>query len=482
MKKIRVFSFAIVILMLLLSIPIPIFSETVRPSDIAKTDIMDDLKVLEAYVGHEDEFLKNAELDYCDIIEFLEMGYSYDNNKKALYWIYVYNPSGKAIVTDSGENLISIMAGTTGESNPKPIRKYKLSFHSKSDDNVFYKFKVLGDNTFEAEVEKGVRHYTITDLEFQYEGTTDGVSVKCSGLWSYSGYDVNCGRGGTNQKSTLEWKSTNIVTLELDLNPASWKSVSSDKGYGYSYELHSVYFAVPDEIIKKYGDPDDAYKGLVQVDGTYENYKLSGISTTNDSFYTQAMNCGSVDCDVSSVDFGFKTAEHLHNNLLGKQYFDVMYGYNSKAFPLQMSYCQNYLYGIWVDKYLSTFGNVFRGESSGIKEESLRTQIKSLINDNRFVSSSGSYSENAFCVKTDKNVNLVDNMAFYASRGNLTGMIYGFFTGDKVLMGKEEYSSVEPLIAVNESYILTTKKEEISDTHFIQEEEVEKIVENLYFS
>ena len=239
----KIIAFAILLVLCFSALPMSIFARTVVPDNIHTTNVMDDLLKMEAY--SKDKFPINENADYCDIIDLIEWGYDYSGKTSdyALF-LYIYNPSTKEIDTTKGyKNRIQLRSAPLEESvagGDTPWEKYQLTFVNKSEDNLFYKFKLDVPQSYMRKPDKTKRIYQIADVEFIFKGESKSRSCGASGLWIYTGYQEYHGDGGNNTYSTLWWDSTNLLTVDLDVRSASWKTATSDKGQGivFSRSVH----------------------------------------------------------------------------------------------------------------------------------------------------------------------------------------------------------------------------------------------------
>src|SRR5699024_9599028 len=83
------------------------------------------------------------------VINFVEYCYSYKANMRGNYglYVYVYNPKGLNLSTNSKSNKIQMAVSYDEDGNPNDYAKFDLQFLSKSEEsnykNLFYKFKVI---------------------------------------------------------------------------------------------------------------------------------------------------------------------------------------------------------------------------------------------------------------------------------------------------------------------------------------------------
>lgn len=259
-------------------------------SNIDNTRVYEDLQTMGTDLSL---YKPSSELRTPKIIEFLEYAYDQNNNQSDFgLYLYVYNPSTDKVVTNSQYNTVQISTRSTA-GNVTSNKKYKLQFISVSTsedgeglDRLYYKFKVATDPLLLTNLSKDRRVYDVVDLELQYEGEYNPRSANvsnsyiCTGYQAYHHTDPHTGK--LLDTSTHYCVAQNLETIEIELHPATWKTISSDKGDHYQYEVSSVYFSIPDYYLEKYGNmADEDFKGLYAVDGEWYEYKINGIVSNN---------------------------------------------------------------------------------------------------------------------------------------------------------------------------------------------------------
>ena len=454
----KIIAFAILLVLCFSALPMSIFARTVVPDNIHTTNVTDDLLKMEAY--SKDKFPINKEADYCDIIDLIEWGYDY-SGKTVDYalFLYIYNPGCKEIdMSKAYKNRIQLRAAPVKETvagGDTPWEKYQLTFVNKSENNLFYKFKIDVPQSYMRKPDKTRRIYEIADVEFIFKGETKSRSCGASGQWIYTGYQEYHDKGGSNKYSTLLWDSDNILTVDLDVKSASWKTATSDKGQGYQYEISSVYFAVPDTIIKEYGNPNDVYKGLREVEYYAENYKISGVSTKNQDFYETLEQYVNVDYNVYDVPFGFVTSPYKYSPSWSK------YGFNVDPF-LQIS--QFYV----IDELLDSYGNAFY-DVVGKGSENFVNSVTNRRDDGLLFAYPGSFSDKVNKVKSDGD----DLAKLISTRSAKEGSwnFWDFAKGVPKYNDEGEYEGIEPIVAVDESYIVRYEDTACGDKYFICNED-----------
>lgn len=266
------------------SISVYAFADFVSlPESMDGTNVIEDLKAMNVDLS---EYPRNPRADYVKIAKFVEFGYNYQGyqNDYGLY-VYVYNPTGKPI-QESDKNKIQIgLLNFNGRLISQ--KKYGLTMVSYSTEEtykyVFYKFKVNLYGSFYNDLNSGKRSYAISGIELKYSGNDNAIDYPIETTYSFTGFMAYHGLDPASNVSTLHCDMTELETVKVELHPATWKTLTSDKGVGYQYEVFSVYFAVDDYFVKKYGNLDDEnLHGLRAVRGVYDEYTVNGL-ISNDS-------------------------------------------------------------------------------------------------------------------------------------------------------------------------------------------------------
>ena len=178
-----------------------------------KTNVMDDLT--SSTVNGQPFDVKDYPYDedsQAQIVNFVEYCYSYKGNMQSNYglYVYVYNPQGLNISTNSKSNKIQMAVSYDSEGNPNDYAKFDLLFLSKSEDsnykNLFYKFKVadreINGTTFKDRVNSNERRYDVSGIELMEYGKVNAVEYSCGGSYIFTGYAEGYGPDPA-AKSTL---------------------------------------------------------------------------------------------------------------------------------------------------------------------------------------------------------------------------------------------------------------------------------------
>lgn len=479
----KALSLFFVLLILLSCFPTSIFA--VDYGLIEVSDVWEDLKKFGITYAN---YPYDPDAKHCRMLHFLEYGYDYNGNTAdyGLY-VYLYNPSGKPIDLYSQKHYIQ-MQTVSSSGISSGFSKYPLSICSYSTQegykHVFYKFRVDVDSSFMLKVDRGMRKYDISGIEVLYSGELSGKDFKVGGTYSYTGYMAYHG-ADKSQNDSLQHYVNDRITVDLELHPVTWKTKTSDKGAGMQYEMFSVYFAVPNDVIRDYGNVDDPTKGLVQVDGSFEEYKLNGLITDDPSFYDEVKQyLGKKVVFDSFYKKWIMSAVHLKVNYDASYPFAVIAGQagvdapsdkywnygigevppvpsiDSMTFALQ--YSGSEFNGISSTSFLSEF-NAFRNELGyfyAMKEKDMEQGTKRGF-QYYSVSNKDAYGNS---------IDLSNKIASFASRGD--NKFVAWLRGDADLIDQDEvYSAITPIIAVDAKDLTSLNSVGISNAYFMQESE-----------
>ncbi len=249
------------------------------------TDVLDDLK--SSTIDGETFNLKMYPYDEkgsLRIINFVEYCYSYRKNMRTNYglYIYVYNPQGINIDVNSKRNKVQMAIAYDESGNPVDYAKFTLECVSVSSGdyrNLFYKFKVIDkeiDGSYiDDRVNSNERQYDISGIELLTYGDSNAIDYSVGLSYRFTGYSVGYGPDPI-AKSTLDWSCKEIETLYLHVNHTYYRTKTSSKGEGYQNQVDTVYFAVPNEVLEKYGK-------LQRIKAEWYEYKTKDVFVTSNS-------------------------------------------------------------------------------------------------------------------------------------------------------------------------------------------------------
>lgn len=232
------------------------------------------------------------------VIEIVEYCYSYDASKRDKYglYLYVYNPTLLDIDATSGQNKVQIAVRynthtITNNSRPTLYEKFDIKFCSKVENGaykgLFYKFKVIDHKsddgkTIAERVNSNSRRYDISGIELLTVGNSNSTEYPLSKTYSFSGYSKGMGADEELDQVTLESKV--LETVSLDVKNTYYRTGHSNKGKNHQNQLDSVYFAVDNALLDKYGK-------LQEIRAEWFEYKTQPIIVTDvEEFYSKANN------------------------------------------------------------------------------------------------------------------------------------------------------------------------------------------------
>lgn len=305
MKKGIFSTLLISVIILLLAFPIPAFAaETgdVTPSyaKFENTNVVDDLTSagvdLDAYTTK----------DEVALITFQEFAYSYYGSNMGDFglYVYIYNPSGNAILKDS-KSSITIAVSYDENGKPNDYEKFSMKVCSRSTgeySNLFYKFRIVDHisaegSTIKQRVSKtsSERRYDVSEFELDFgNNTVEAFGV--GGTFKFSGYAAGYGKDGETDTSTLKCEVTNLTTIELEIQQTSYIQDPNNSSIKNHNQVTTAYFAVPNSILEEYGK-------LQKIKATWNEYRTTPIIVTdNTDFYNFLLPLLGVDIGADHQD------------------------------------------------------------------------------------------------------------------------------------------------------------------------------------
>ena len=234
------------------------------------------------------------------VMNFMEYCYSYKTNLQDHYglYLYVYNPNGYELIEDSEANKVQMAVSWRTETQDgqtvtvaDDYEKFGLKYCSKSvykeEEGALYKFRIIDHvsehdgNSILTRVNKDARRYDISGIELHIKGQDNAVDSTVGGTFTFTGYMSGYGLSGA--ESTLECKVTELETVRLKVESTVYRDDGSSLGKDHQNQLTSVYFAVDNSVIEKYGDWKNETLGLQKVKAEWWEYKTQPIIVTSDS-------------------------------------------------------------------------------------------------------------------------------------------------------------------------------------------------------
>lgn len=241
---------------------LPVSAEETSQSVYEQTNVLDDLK--KSTIGDQEFDLTTYNFDESKetkVLSFVEYCYSFYSAKQDNFglYIYVYNPKGLKFNKYSPLNKIQFAPGSSTSTN---YTKYSLKYLNCSTETnyegLFYKFRVdLTDAQKEkilSTVNSTERVYRVSGIELVTSGDLNATEYGVATTYKFSGYAAGYG-SNENAASTLVCNTEETDVLSLKVHPTVYRPEGTNGENEYTQDsLHSVYFAVPNEFINKYGN------------------------------------------------------------------------------------------------------------------------------------------------------------------------------------------------------------------------------------
>lgn len=200
-------------------------------------------------------------LGECSVVGFMEYCYSENTAYSSVYglYIYVYNPTQQPINCKVDLNEIQMSDSFKEDGTKANCHDYTLTFLDRTDDHLFYKFKVT-DSSEQYKIAKdyaalfnGKRRYEITALNITFEGSEKEKTFGISKIYEFTGYAAYC-KDSSDPTSTLECKNYGSQDVHLEVFDTNYRAGS--KGNNLYEDIQSVYFSLPNEYKAQWGNLD----------------------------------------------------------------------------------------------------------------------------------------------------------------------------------------------------------------------------------
>lgn len=377
---------------------------------------------------------KDAELIYL-----AEYCYSDINLENYALYVYVYNPKQLDFDTDNSGNKLQLATVFDDSGNATDYGKFSLHFCTKTNDKVFYKFRVVEDMQIIRDMACSYgRKYCVSGIELVTEGestATDYFALsnsKKGAVYTYSGFAP--GYGSLDEPLFCSVDETDII--ELNVTSTYYRTGVSDLGVGYQNQVNSVYFAVDNYYFNTYGY-------LEKIKAVWYEYKLKNMIVTSDRVVYDNLyaNLGRI---LSSYD---STVYSIYNNL---------YAYNASP-QLSSGYDIDYLSNVFYSANLN----------DGVKSDVIKNHVFSYdkSNHSNFLVNvkNGKLTEDLFEYHADegrfrglnsKTISLTDtfDLDSYASNHNWLDKFLNFgFDWSRL---DEDHPGVTPIYELKQSDLL----------------------------
>ena len=228
---------------------------------------------------------------------FVEYGYSYYANYEKNYalYLYLYNPQQLNFQTYLDSNVVRMGVSYATKDDNIVISEYEdfnivcVSRTTGDYANLFYKFKVLDPNkkilsmAQAYEKENGCRRYDIAGVYLKTDKSDVTLDKNIGRTYKCSGYMATYGKDASNP-STFVCNVEKLETLDLKVYQTSYLTGVSSAGAYHHNNVSSVYFAIPQRVLDKYGSLWEIYAQW------YECKTAPILVTSNVDFYYKALN------------------------------------------------------------------------------------------------------------------------------------------------------------------------------------------------
>ena len=240
---------------------LPASAEETSKSVYEQTNVLDDLKKATINGNPFDLTTYNFnEKKPTQVISFVEYCYSFYSEKQDNFglYVYVYNPKGLKFNLYSPLNKIQIAWDTATDAH---YTKYNLKYLNCSTETnyegLFYKFRVdlteAQEKNVLSTINSSERVYRVSGIELLTSGALNATEYNIATTYKYSGYAAGYG-SNENAGSTLTCSTEETDVLTLDVHPTVYRPDGTNGKNEYTQDsLHSVYFAVPNTYLNKYG-------------------------------------------------------------------------------------------------------------------------------------------------------------------------------------------------------------------------------------
>lgn len=250
------------------------------------TDVLDDLQdsALNGVPFDVEDYPydKNGEVS---ILGFVEYGYSDYVNLRDKYglYIYIYNPALVDISANSSR--VEMAVEFNAEGTPTKYDKFKLQLCSVSEGmeaNRFWKFKVVGCETFAERVNPAARTYYVSGVEVWTYGDKLPFEVPVKTAYTWTGFAEGFGSTDEQIRCTAE----KFEAIDLEVQHTTYITGMSALGNGHYNQVHTAYFAVPNRFFDEYGR-------LQKIFAEWYEYKLKNMLVTQNQQLFDIVNAQS---------------------------------------------------------------------------------------------------------------------------------------------------------------------------------------------
>ena len=418
-------------------------AEETSKSVYEQTNVLDDLRKStindQAFDLSTFNFDEKKETKVLSFVEYCYSFYAEKQNNFGLY-VYVYNPKGLKFNRTSMLNNIQFSVGSSASSN---YTKYKLTYLNCSTETnyegLFYKFRVelteKQKQTILETVNSSERVYRVSGIELVTSGDINATEYTVATTYKYSGYAAGYG-SNESAESTLVCNTEETEVLSLDVHATQYRPDGTNGKNEYTQDsLHSVYFAVPNEIIQKYG-------AMSAVHATWLDAVLKPALVTGNQTAYEAIKplLGKSIKDLSTFSYMYLGAySYQQNGEAGSLYLGGYTYYNEEPL-MRNDDVLNYYYGKDIDTLYSLYyagSGTDSADNYTLSSEEILADLKSSASKYGGILVNGKYSQYMFesvaeewmdvNIKADETFSLTDEIIdkswwdkFWGLKGDVT--------------------------------------------------------------
>lgn len=262
------------------------FSTLIAGAATDTSSVMSDLSRLkiDGETFSEEKHLSDAAQSGLTLITVVESNYVNSSySPKFNLYFYVYNPE-KIQFTDSVWDSVNLATDDKVEG----FKKYGLQVLFHSDDWKFLKLGMVDSTTFCSRVDcytsqanSEERVYNVASIHLTVDGVTKGYPIGQAFIFS-----------GFQYADNLKCESKTFHAETITLHDASW--ISPNAGFRVDgrtasnydhYEIHTVYFTLPNSLFKTKNSEGTGYDFLKSVRASYDEVHLTPIILTRENDY-----------------------------------------------------------------------------------------------------------------------------------------------------------------------------------------------------
>lgn len=270
MKK-KIFSIVFAILMLLSAFPLSVFASEQTTSDVSdfgymdlsKTTIEYDFKYIFAGAYNVNNYLENKKASNFSFVTAME---SRNANDEIELYFYVHNPLRRQVVIDTDVDSMSIAYYSTANSSlQNDYTKYGITLvntygatleNPQTTNALLLKYKLNFDGST---INKALdRYYRLADIELLYSGEFNPKNFVAGQEFKFF----------NDSKGYVDCTVQSLTTLEMEAYHTFYRV--NTEGFNTYSDIQSVYFAVPNKMLKMYGE-------LYSMKLTWEKFFLKPV-------------------------------------------------------------------------------------------------------------------------------------------------------------------------------------------------------------